>query len=149
MTERELGALQIVNRHSLYAGGVGLIPLPIVDMLGTMAVQVHMLSDLSKHYDIPFAANRVKSLLTALIGGIVPGGLASGIVAPLVGAIPVVGGVLSGFALPATQAAVTLAAGKVFIQHFESGGTFLDFDPEKVRDHFKQEFGKARGSSAA
>jgi hypothetical protein len=26
--------------------------------------------------------------------------------------------------------------GKVFIQHFESGGTFLTFDPMTVRAHF-------------
>lgn len=149
MTERELGALQIVNRHSLYSGGIGLIPLPVVDILGTMAVQVHMLSDLSTHYGTPFAANRVKGILTSLVGGIVPGGLAAGLVAPVVGAIPIVGGLLTGFALPATQAAVTFAVGKVFIQHFESGGTFLDFEPEKVRDYFRQEFGKARGTSAA
>jgi hypothetical protein len=32
--------------------------------------------------------------------------------------------------------ASTYALGKVFIQHFESGGTFLDFDPEKVKEHF-------------
>ena len=28
--------------------------------------------------------------------------------------------------------------GKVFIQHFESGGTFLDFDPDKVRSYFSK-----------
>jgi len=35
--------------------------------------------------------------------------------------------------------------GKVFVQHFESGGTFLSFDPEKVRSHFEEELkmGKA------
>src|SRR5687768_17870043 len=118
MTDRELNALNIVNRHSLYAGGLGLIPLPVVDIVGTMAVQVHMLSELSKHYDIPFAESRVKGIITALIGGVVPTGLAAGIVAPLLGALPIVGGLLSTFALPATQGAVTLAIGKVFIQHF-------------------------------
>ena len=28
------------------------------------------------------------------------------------------------------------SVGRVFIQHFASGGTFLDFDPESVRKHF-------------
>jgi uncharacterized protein (DUF697 family) len=149
MTEREMNAIQIVNRHSLYAGGIGLIPLPVVDIVGTMAVQVHMLSELSKHYAIPFAESRVKGIITALVGGVVPTGLAAGLVGPVLGAIPIVGGVLRTFALPATQGAVTLAIGKVFIQHFESGGTFLTFDPEAVRDHFKQEFSRAKGSSAA
>jgi hypothetical protein len=46
--------------------------------------------------------------------------------------------------MPAFGAAATYAVGQVFIQHFESGGTFLDFDPDKVREHFRQEFDRAR-----
>jgi signal transduction histidine kinase len=34
--------------------------------------------------------------------------------------------------------------GRVFTQHFASGGTFLDFDPAEVREHFRQEFAIAR-----
>jgi hypothetical protein len=34
--------------------------------------------------------------------------------------------------------------GKVLIQHFEAGGTFLDFDPEKVKDYFKAQFEEGR-----
>ena len=33
-------------------------------------------------------------------------------------------------------AGAAYAVGKVFIQHFASGGTFLTFDPEKVRAHY-------------
>jgi hypothetical protein len=33
---------------------------------------------------------------------------------------------------------------KVFIQHFESGGTFLDLDPDKVREYFKAQFEEGR-----
>jgi hypothetical protein len=40
--------------------------------------------------------------------------------------------------------AATYAIGKVFVQHFESGGTFLDFDPEAVREHFAAEFTKGK-----
>jgi hypothetical protein len=32
--------------------------------------------------------------------------------------------------------ASTYAVGRVFIQHFESGGTLLTFDPAKVRDYY-------------
>ena len=32
--------------------------------------------------------------------------------------------------------------GKLFTQHFASGGTFLDFHPEAVREHFYAEFQK-------
>jgi hypothetical protein len=49
----------------------------------------------------------------------------------------------------AIGAASTYAVGKVFAEHFESGGTFLDFDEEKAREHFKAmyEEGKAFVSS--
>jgi hypothetical protein len=50
-------------------------------------------------------------------------------------------GVMSAFvAIPGLAAAFTYAVGKVFVQHFASGGTFLDFDPKKVREHFAREF---------
>ena len=32
------------------------------------------------------------------------------------------------------------AMGQLFVQHFESGGTFLTFDPEKVRGHYAELF---------
>ena len=45
-------------------------------------------------------------------------------------------------------AAYTWALGNVFIQHFEAGGTFLDFDPEKVREHFRTYFKEGPGKTA-
>jgi len=41
---------------------------------------------------------------------------------------------------PALDAASTWATGKVFIRHFESGGTFLDFDPGKARAYYAEQF---------
>ena len=35
--------------------------------------------------------------------------------------------------------ASTYAIGNVFIQHFESGGTMLDFEPGKVREFYQQQ----------
>jgi hypothetical protein len=36
------------------------------------------------------------------------------------------------------------ALGKVFIRHFESGGTLLNFDPEGAKEHFKEQFEEGR-----
>ena len=47
-----------------------------------------------------------------------------------------------------TSGASTWALGKVFIQHFESGGTFLDFNPEKVREYYKVQFEEGRKMAA-
>lgn len=43
-------------------------------------------------------------------------------------------------AMSAISGAITYAIGQVFIQHFESGGTFLDFDPKKVKEYFMEQF---------
>jgi hypothetical protein len=54
--------------------------------------------------------------------------------------IPVSGQLLGGGTLVILNGAATYAIGKVFIQHFAAGGTFLTFDPETVRDYFEQQF---------
>jgi hypothetical protein len=51
--------------------------------------------------------------------------------------------------LPALALASTVAVGRVFLQHFEAGGTLLDFDPEKMKSYFEAEFNKARTGAAA
>ena len=82
--------------------------------------------------------------MAALVGGLLPTTLGFGIIGGLVRRIPVVGQAVSVFTVSACASAATSAVGKVFIQHFESGGTFLDFDPDKVRAYFSQMFAKAR-----
>jgi len=41
------------------------------------------------------------------------------------------------------------ALGKVFIQHFQSGGTFLDFDAEKVKEPSSRVRGGQEGGATA
>jgi hypothetical protein len=52
-------------------------------------------------------------------------------------AIPFVGTVVSALALPALSSGATYAIGKAFMQHFASGGTFLDFNPPDYREFIK------------
>jgi uncharacterized protein (DUF697 family) len=144
MTEKELSAMQIVNKYSLYAGGVGLVPIPFVDMAGIAAVQVKMVSELAKHYETAFSNDRIKTVVTALIGSVVPTSLGYGMVGSMVKRIPVVGPIVGVITMPAFATAATYAVGKVFIQHFESGGTFLDLDPAEVRAYFSKQFAHAK-----
>jgi uncharacterized protein (DUF697 family) len=55
-------------------------------------------------------------------------------------AIPGVGGLIGMVASPALAGASTYALGKVFIQHFESGGTLLDFDPAKMKAYYASQY---------
>lgn len=44
-------------------------------------------------------------------------------------AVPLFGMVVAGFVMPVLSAGATYAIGKAFVQHFESGGALLDFNP--------------------
>ncbi|ETR71321.1 MAG: hypothetical protein OMM_08199 [Candidatus Magnetoglobus multicellularis str. Araruama] len=60
--------------------------------------------------------------------------------ASLLKVIPVIGATTGAIALPVTAGAMTYAVGKVFSQHFATGGTLLNFDPEKVKDYYREMF---------
>ena len=133
----------IVKRFSLIASAAGLIPFPIIDLTAVLAIQLKMLKELSDHYGIRFSEHRVKNVLGSLIGSFVAP-LVTPIVVSMVKSIPGVGTIAAFLALPGIAAASTYAVGRVFIQHFESGGTFLDFDPEKTRAFYQQQLREAQ-----
>ena len=136
MSDKDVLATEIVKRYSLYAGGAGLIPVPVVDFAAITGVQLKMLAELSKVYGIPFEQDRVRPIVSSLIGGYAATKLGYGAGGSLLKSVPVVGPLLGAVAVPGFAAGLSWAIGKVFIQHFASGGTFLDFDPEKVREFF-------------
>lgn len=124
--DRAKAGQRLVDRYAKYAAAAGLVPLPIVDLAAIAGVQVAMLNALASEYDVPFSRARGKALVAALLGGLMPslaGHQVLKVIGPLVGMISV-----SGFAVASTQ-----AVGRVFIAHFESGGTLLDVDIERSR----------------
>lgn len=137
MSEKDQQAQEVVKKYSTYAAGAGLIPIPTLDMAAIAGVELKMLQELSKVYGVAFENDRVRPIVAALIGGYVSANLGTGAGGSLLKAVPIFGTVLGTLAVPAFAAGLTFAIGKVFIQHFASGGTFLDFDPAKVRDFFK------------
>jgi len=140
---------RIIRNHMLTAMGVGLIPFPVIDMVGITGVQLNMLRRLSNTYEVPFTEHKVKNILMSLVGGgsILPLGAT---LISLAKMIPLAGQAIGAVAMPVTAGAVTYAVGKVFHQHFASGGTFLTFDPDKVREYYAQmlEEGKAVAAKA-
>lgn len=134
----------IVKKYMNWSFVGGLIPVPMADVAAVSAVQMKMLSDLATLYDVPFKTHAAKSIIGSLLGAVVPSIAASGVLATGVKFLPVVGTTVGLLTMPALSVAATYAVGKVFVTHFEAGGTFLDFDPEKVREHFRAEFEASR-----
>lgn len=142
--ERKRLAEAKLRRALWFGGAAGIVPVPLLDLVLITSVQVKLIADLSEIYDVPFAENSVKASVASLVGGVVPVSSVAGGSASLVKTIPVFGPLIGMAVVPAFAAATTWAVGRVFIAHFESGGSLLDFDAETYRDLFRQEFDKAK-----
>lgn len=146
-----LQAAEALVRKNVYiAAGVGILPIPVLDLAAVTGIQMNMLYQLSKLYEVPFSKEATKSIIGTLVGSSSAALLARPVWS-LLKYVPVVGWVVGGLTLSILAGASTYALGKVFIQHFESGGTFLTFDPMAVRAHFArlQEEGRKVAAEAA
>ncbi|MFM8330908.1 MAG: DUF697 domain-containing protein [Candidatus Methylumidiphilus sp.] len=146
--ERLAGARNLAKHYVLAAAGLGLLPLPLADLVGVMALQIKLVHGLAKHYGVPFQRSLAQSLLASLLSGASQSLLARGF-ASLAKAVPVLGGLAGGGGVAASAASVTYATGEVFIQHFESGGTLLDIDLEKAKALFKCKLGQGQPAAEA
>lgn len=148
MSEKEQKALKTVKNYMWWSMGAGLIPVPFVDLVAVSGVQLKMLAEISKIYGVQFQESRGKAVVGALIGSIVPSAMSFGAVGSLLKAVPLVGALVGTPSMVVFCGASAWALGKVFIQHFESGGTFLDFNPAEVKEHFQEQFEEGRKMAA-
>jgi uncharacterized protein (DUF697 family) len=132
-SEREQLAANLVNRFAVWSGAAGLIPVPGLDIATVAGVQLQMLRRISKVYNVSFSENRGKALIASLAGSLIPATSGLG-AASLLKAVPIVGTLTGGLVMPVLSAGATYAIGKAFMQHFESGGTLLDFNPPDYRE---------------
>jgi uncharacterized protein (DUF697 family) len=132
-------ANDIIRNYMLGTLAVGIIPIPLVDLAILSGIQLKMLHSLARLYAVEFSGELGKSLIASLLGGGVPVNLAG-----LLKRILPYGFVTSIIGTSVFGGASTYAVGKVFIQHFESGGTFLNFDPQQVKDYYAKQFEKGK-----
>jgi len=131
-------ASKLVDRFALWSGVAGLIPVPVVDAVTVAGLQLQMVRRVSQIYDVNFSENIGKSLIAALAGAMVPATSSLG-AASLLKAVPIVGPIASGFVMPVLASGATFAIGRAFIQHFETGGTLLDFNPPDYREFLRSQ----------
>lgn len=132
-------ASSIIKNHMIWSMGAGFIPVPIADLFAVSAIQLDMIRQLCKLYGIDFKQTEGKAIISSLTGS----GLAR-LGARAVKFIPGVGSILGGVTMAALSGASTYALGEVFKKHFETGGTFLDFDSERLKKYYNEKFEKGK-----
>ncbi|MFZ1676376.1 MAG: DUF697 domain-containing protein [Saprospiraceae bacterium] len=139
-TEREKHADTIIKNHIIWSMGAGLIPVPIVDFFAVSGIQLDMIRQLCKLYEQNFEESQGKAIITSLTGS----GLARMGAKAMIKFIPGIGSVIGGMTMSVLSGASSFALGEVFKKHFETGGTFLDFDMKRLKKMYDEKFEKGK-----
>jgi len=131
----------VIRNHVIWSMGASyIIPLPIADVFAVSALQLDMIRQLCRVYDIDFAETQGKAIVSALTTST----MARAGARSLLKVIPVVGTVVGGITVAVVNGASTYALGEVFKKHFANGGTFLDFDTDRLKKAYKEKFEKGK-----
>jgi uncharacterized protein (DUF697 family) len=138
---RKLRCDVTITKHVGAAMGFGFLPLPMIDFVAITGVQMDLVYRLSRIYDVEFSTQAVRALIGSLLGASVP--LQPALISGLK-LMPGIGTAAAFVAQPALAGASTYAIGKVFVEHFESGGTLLTFNASKMKTHFEQRMNEGK-----
>lgn len=127
-------AMEIIRNHVGFSLGAALVPFPGADLLAVSAVQLNMLRQLAKLYQVGFMDTLGRNLISAVVGG----GLAR-LGASLIKIIPGVGTLIGEVSMPVLSGASTYALGQVVARHFDHGGTLDNLNLKTARANYREE----------
>ena len=136
-------AQPIIKDHVLFAAGAGLVLPTVFDILSVTAIQLDMLRQLCNLYEQEYEETRGKAFISSLAGTTLASLAARG-VGSLVKMIPFVGTFVGGFSMSIFSGAMTYALGQVMAQHFSAGGSISEFDEEKLKEYYEEQFEKGK-----
>ncbi len=139
--ERGKHAETIIRNHVIWSMGASfVIVVPIADIFAVSAIQLDMVRQLSRVYGLNFSETQGKAIVTSLTSST----LARAGARSLIKLLPGIGTVIGGVTVSIFNGASTYALGEVFKQHFSNGGTFLDFDTERLKKYYNEKFEKGK-----
>jgi len=137
-------AQEIIRKNAAISAGLGLIPVPLLDVAALTTQQLYMIKNLGELYGQDFRHQLGRKAVVALVGSVIPQSSWRFTLYGAIKLIPLIGTPISMLTQPILASAMTYAVGEVFNKHFASGGTFLSFDPVKQADFFEERL-RARG----
>jgi uncharacterized protein (DUF697 family) len=129
----------IINGHVLWSLGGGLIPLPFVDVAAVTFIQLDMLEQLARLYEVEYSERIGRSFITALAGTTL-----AKLGASAIKAIPGVGSLVGGLSMSILSGATTYALGQVAISQMTTGGTLLNLDLEWAKQAYQEAYERGK-----
>lgn len=136
-------ARHLIKDHVIAAMGLSLMPVPLLDLVVLSGLQLRLVRKLARLYGLAFHQDLGKSLISALVGAMLPTGTALS-VASLVKGIPGLGTTIGMASVSTLGGASTYAVGHAFLRHFATGGNLLSFDPQQQAAYARERFQEAR-----
>lgn len=130
---------QIIRKNVIWASAAGAVPIPILDIAAVTAVQLDMLKEMCRAYEVSYSSIKGKALISSISGSIMARYWAS-----LLKAAPGIGTIFGSVSMSIMSGASTYALGTVFDKYLKEKGSLESIDQEEARKLFKKEFRKGR-----
>jgi len=130
---------KIIQNHVLYSMGLGIIPIPLVDIVGVTATQVDMISQIGGLYGKKFSDIAGKSFIASTTGASL-----ARLGASFIKAIPGIGSIIGGVSMSIMSGASTYAIGQVCKRFFEDGLDLEDIDEDLAKTIYEEELEKGK-----
>ncbi len=130
---------KIINNHVLYSMGLGIIPIPLVDIAGVTATQLDMLSQIGGVHGKNFSDISGKSFIASTAGATF-----ARLGASFLKAIPGIGSIIGGVSMSIMSGASTYAIGQVAHRFFRDGLELEDIDADLAKSIYEEEFEKGK-----
>jgi len=129
--------MDTVVKYTVLCAIASRVPAWWANSASVTGLQLKMLTELSSVYDVEFRQDLARPMLGSLAGGGLSFVVSQNPLAMAakfwIAAIPVVGIPLRFAAGPAIIGGYCYMLGRAFVDHYEAGGTYHDFNPAKLR----------------
>lgn len=137
LAHQRLAADALIRKYVLASMGVGLVPVPLVDLVAVTAMEVKLITDMATIYEFPVPHRLVALKLLVSVVGSAGSVYVAAKMGTLVKTSPGVGHALHASLFALSGGVAVYAVGKLFQKHYESGGRFLGGGRAVVRRAFE------------
>ncbi len=142
-TERLDRASELIASATRWSAAASMVPLPYADLVALGAVQGKLIYDICELYEQPYTKELVNGTVSVLLGTLLPVSATRVAIGSFAKLIPGYGSAVGTLSLAVFGSAATYALGRVFVRHFENGGSLINFSVDSIKEDLKREFVKA------
>jgi uncharacterized protein (DUF697 family) len=128
-------ANKIIRNYTIAATGSGLVPIPLISAAASTGIQVLMIRDLCRLFEVPFTSKQINVIVNSALGTI-----ATRIVALATTVIPGISAPTKGLSGAAIAGLYVATVGEFYKVHFQDGGTLEDASINDLRKYFIEEY---------